>query len=142
MTTPTGSRIATAPSLPAEAPRDTSAALARACLVASLCDQYRGQSTVVLDVSGITALFDYFVITTASNRRQMHALADEAARALKRRGERPPARDGYDGNSWIVEDFGDIVLHVFTPETRSLYDLENLWGDAVPIDWTQHLPDE
>ncbi len=127
---------------PPEAPRDTASALAHACLAASVCHHYRGQETIVLDVSGITALFDYFVITTASNRRQMHALADEAARALKRRGERPPGREGYDGSSWIVEDFGDVVLHVFTPETRSLYDLENLWGDAIRVDWTQHVPEE
>jgi ribosome-associated protein len=72
----------------------------------------------------------------------MHALADEAARALKRRGARAPGREGYDGSTWIVEDFGDVVLHIFTPETRSLYDLENLWGDAVPVDWRAHLPEE
>jgi ribosome-associated protein len=133
--------VAPESTVPESPPRDTTAALANACLVASICEQYRGQETVVLDVSGITALFDYFIITTASNRRQMHSLADEASRALKRRGERAPGREGYDGNSWIVEDFGDVVLHVFTPETRSLYDLENLWGDAAPVDWTQHLPE-
>lgn len=140
MTTPTVAATAESSTPTRAAPRDTATGLANASLVASVCDQYRGQETVVLDVTGITALFDYFVITTASNRRQMHALADEAARALKRQGERPPAREGYEGSSWIVEDFGDVILHVFTPETRSLYDLENLWGDAIPVDWTQHVP--
>ncbi|MCA9055087.1 MAG: ribosome silencing factor, partial [Planctomycetaceae bacterium] len=96
---------------------------------------YRGQETAVLDVSGITALFDYFVITTATNRRQMHAIADQVSVALKRQGEVRRSREGYEGNSWIVEDFGDVILHVFTPESRELYDLENLWGDAVPVDW-------
>lgn len=124
-------------------PRDTSAALAEACLAAQVCDQYRGQETIVLDVSGITALFDYFIISTATNRRQMHALADEVGRALKRHGGKRLGREGYDtGSSWIVEDFGDVVLHIFTPETRALYDLENLWGDAPRIDWTQHVPED
>jgi ribosome-associated protein len=110
--------------------------LGHACRAASVCDQYRGQDTVVLDVSGITALFDYFVITTATNRRQMHALADEAARSLKRHGEQRLSREGYAGDStWIVEDFGDVVLHVFTEEARGLDVLEHLWGDAPQGDW-------
>ena len=89
----------------------------------------------MLDVSGVTALFDYFVITTATNRRQMHAIADQVSVALKRQGEVRRSREGYEGNTWIVEDFGDVILHVFTPESRDLYDLENLWGDGVPVDW-------
>ena len=116
-------------------PRDTSVALSSAKVAATVCDQYRGQETVVLDVSEITALFDYFVITTATNRRQMHAIADEVSVALKRRGEARRSREGYEGDSWIVEDFGDVILHVFTPEARELYDLENLWGDARRVDW-------
>lgn len=123
-------------------PRDTSAALANACTAAAICEQFRGQNTIVLDLSGITALFDYFVITTATNRRQMHSLADEVSRAMKGRGSQRLGQEGYEGNSWVVEDFGDIVLHVFTPETRALYDLENLWGDAPQVDWQSQVAAE
>lgn len=117
--------------------RDTSAALADACAAARVCDQYRGQNTVVLDLTHLTPLFDYFVICTATNKRQMHSIADEARRAMKARGSTRRGLEGYDESSWIVEDFGDVVLHIFTPETRALYDLEHLWGDAVPVDWQQ-----
>ncbi|MFV0443677.1 MAG: ribosome silencing factor [Planctomycetaceae bacterium] len=133
---------ASAPDAPSQiAPRDASAALADAARAASVCDQYRGQETVVLDLTAITALFDFFVITTATNRRQMHSIADEVSRTLKRLGGKRLGREGYDGSNWIVEDFGDVILHIFTPESRALYDLENLWGDAPRVDWTQHLPE-
>lgn len=118
-------------------PRDTSAALAAACHAARVCDQFRGQNTVVLDLTAITSLFDYFVICTATNKRQMHALADEVRRMMKARGSPRLGREGYEQSSWIVEDFGDVVLHIFTPETRALYDLENLWGDAPQVDWQE-----
>jgi ribosome-associated protein len=121
-------------------PRDASGALADACRTASVCDQFRGHETLVLDVTRITALFDYFVITTANNRRQMHSIADEVSKMLKRRGAKRLGREGYDHSSWIVEDFGDVILHVFSPESRELYDLENLWGDAARVDWQRHLP--
>jgi ribosome-associated protein len=110
-------------------------ALRNAIAAARLCDQYRGQDTQVLDLTGITPLFDYFVISTATNRRQMHALADEVNRQMKEAGSPRLGREGYEGSSWVVEDYGDVVLHVFTPEARELYDLENLWGDAPHIDW-------
>lgn len=117
--------------------RDTSAALAAACHAARVCDQFRGQNTVVLDLTAITSLFDYFVICTATNKRQMHALADEVRRAMKARGSARLGVEGYEQSSWIVEDFGDVVLHIFTPETRALYDLENLWGDAPQVEWQE-----
>ena len=109
--------------------------LDHACRCAYLCDQFRGQETFVLDLTAITPLFDYFVITTATNRRQMHAIADEVNREMKSLGSPRLGLEGYEGSSWVVEDYGDVVLHVFAPESRELYDLENLWGDAPRIDW-------
>lgn len=103
--------------------------------VARVCDDYRGRDTLVLDLTGITPICDYFVITTGTNRRQIHAIADEANRLLKASGSTRMGREGYDESSWVVQDYGDVVLHVFTPETRALYDLENLWADAPHVDW-------
>ena len=65
----------------------------------------------------------------------MHAIADEVHRSLKAAGSQRMSREGYDSSNWVVQDYGNVVLHVFTPETRALYDLENLWGDAPRIDW-------
>ena len=78
---------------------------------------------------------DFFVITTGSNTRQMHALCDEIRVKMKLRGHKPPATEGYEQSSWIVQDWGDIVLHTFLPEARELYDLEGLWADAKRVDW-------
>ncbi|MGE0375072.1 MAG: ribosome silencing factor [Planctomycetaceae bacterium] len=115
--------------------------LGDAVAAARVCDDYRGQDTLVLDLTGITPICDYFVITTATNRRQMNAIADEVHRCLKASGSRRIGREGYDSSTWLVQDYGDVVLHVFTPETRALYDLENLWGDAPHIDWQAESSD-
>jgi ribosome-associated protein len=75
------------------------------------------------------------VITTGASGRQMRALADEVDRVMRQCGSRPFGVEGRDGASWVLHDFGDIVLHVFSPESRNLYDLEHLWADAPRIDW-------
>lgn len=107
-----------------------------ACLAAKICDDLRGADTIVLDMTGITPLFDYFVITTGKSRRQMHAVAEEVQRVLNDRGSDRIGLEGYESSRWIVQDFGDVVVHVLTAEARELYDLENLWGDAPHIPWT------
>ncbi len=122
-----------ATSQPPHAPRPE--ARETAIRAARVCDQYRGQQTIILDLSGITPLFDYFIISTATNRRQMHAMADEVSKMMKASGSTRLGIEGYDTSSWIVADFGDVVLHVFTPETRARYELEHLWADAPRIDW-------
>jgi ribosome-associated protein len=108
----------------------------KAADAARTCEAFRGRDTLLLDLTAITPLFDYFVITTATNRRQMHAIADEVTRLMRGVGSPRLGEEGYrDGSGWIVVDYGDVVLHVFTPEARALYDLENLWGDAPRLDW-------
>lgn len=82
---------------------------------------------------------DFFVITTATSSRQMRALADAVGRMLRGTGSKRIGKEGMDGSSWILLDYGDIVLHVFSPEARAQYDLEHLWADAPRIDWKSHL---
>ena len=108
--------------------------LVNASRVANVCEDYRGRETLVLDMTQLTPLFDYFVITTGNSRRQMHAIAETADDVMEDHGTQRLAREGFDG-PWICQDYGDVVLHVFMPEARDLYDLENLWGDAPRIDW-------
>src|SRR5690606_2201234 len=90
--------------------------LAHACLAASICHALRGKDTIVLDLTGITPLFDYFVICTGNSRRQMHAIATEVQHALKRDGSKRLRLEGFESSRWIVQDFGDVVVHVFTEE--------------------------
>jgi ribosome-associated protein len=107
-------------------------------LVAAVCaDEMRARDIVVLDMTKIASIVDFFVIATGTSRRQMHAVADEVNRRLK--GQEGNTRYGVEGyrseGNWILMDFGDVVLHVFTEEGRELYDLENLKADAERIDW-------
>jgi ribosome-associated protein len=67
----------------------------------------------------------------------MHAVAEEVQRTLKRHGSRRLGLEGFESSRWIVQDFGDVIVHVFTGEARELYDLEHLWGDAPRVDWSE-----
>ena len=111
----------------------------QACQIARVCDEYRGTDTLVLDLTGVTPICDYFVISTASSSRQMKAVAEESSRIMKAQGSRPFGVEGHTSHTWILHDYGDIVLHVFAPEARTLYDLEHLWEDAPHVDWRAHL---
>ena len=95
----------------------------------------------MLDVAKITPLFDYFIITTASNMRQSNAIAEEIRVLMKRDSTHRRNIEGKD-SEWILGDYGDIVLHIFTDETRELYDLERLWADATKVDWQAHNADK
>ncbi len=95
----------------------------------------RGQDIVVLDLTHQTSLFDFFVIVTGSSRRQLHAIAAEIDRALRKDlGEQRFSASGYEDSRWIVLDYGSIVIHLFDEETRGFYDLESLWGDGQPVE--------
>ena len=109
--------------------------LAQACLCAKVADDYRGQETLVLDLTAITPVMDYFVVSTATSNRQMRAVAEEVDRLMREHGSRKMGVEGWDGGTWILQDYGDVVLHVFNPESRALYDLEHLWADAPHVDW-------
>ena len=122
------------------APREASLyqrSLENATVAARCADEMRATNIVVLDMTKIASIVDFFVICTGTSRRQMHAIADEVNRKLK--GEGGNTRLGVEGYrteaNWILMDFGDVVLHIFTAEGRELYDLENLKADATRIDW-------
>lgn len=107
-----------------------------ACLAAQSCSDLKGKETVVLNMIGITPIMDFFVITTATSSRQMRAIAEEVELMMKSHDNRPRVGvEGRTSESWILQDYGDIVLHVLSPGGRELYDLEGLWADAQFVDW-------
>lgn len=114
-------------------------ALRQACLCAKVCDDFRGGDTRVLDLTKVTPVFDYFVITTGNSRRQMIAIAEEADNVMAAEGSERIGIEGHEGGTWILHDFGDVVLHIFDPEARKTYDLESLWADAERVDWREVL---
>lgn len=87
----------------------------------------------VLDLSGITAFADYFVICTAANARNAQAIADEVGMRLKQAGELPSSLEGYNQADWILADYGDFLVHIFSPKSREYYDLERLWRNAKTV---------
>lgn len=88
----------------------------------------------VLDLTGITSFADYFVICTGANQRQIQAIADEVGARLKQEGELPLSVEGYNQAEWILSDYGDLLVHVFSPQAREYYDLERLWRQAKPVE--------
>ena len=89
----------------------------------------------VLDLTGITSFTDYFVICTGANSRQVQAISDEVNFQLKQLGELPVTLEGYNQAEWILADYSDFLVHIFSPKSREFYDLERLWrgGKVVEI---------
>ncbi len=93
---------------------------------------------VVLDLKKTGAFTDYFLICTGANPRQVHAIADAIEQALKAKQVRPAHLEGYQRAEWILVDYFDFIVHVFSPSARSFYGLERLWGNATRIDLADH----
>jgi ribosome-associated protein len=129
-----GFPIAASPTESASPPRSYDG-LPLARLAAQTADAMRGKDTLLLDMRQSTPIVDYFVITTASSPRQMKAIASEVKTRLRTSGSSRATLEGEESTQWMLLDYGDIVLHVFSPEGRALYDLENLWADAKRLDW-------
>ncbi len=107
----------------------------RATLAARVASETNGRDVVVLDMRGITPIYDFLVLATGSSRRQMHAIAEEVDAALAAAGDKRLGIEGYEASRWIVQDYGDVVVHVFDAEAREYYALEDLWADAARVDW-------
>ena len=91
---------------------------------------------VVLDVGDIIGITEAFVIASGTNTRQVRSICDEVELALKIEADLAPLRiEGLKDASWVLVDYGLLVIHVFLTETREFYDLERLWSDAPRVDW-------
>jgi len=110
------------------------AGLHRALVAARVAEENRGRDVVVLDMRHLTAMFDYFVLASGTSRRQLHAMSEEIDHALEQGlGDRRLGIEGYEESRWILLDYGDVVIHLFEPETRDYYALEQLWGHAQRV---------
>jgi ribosome-associated protein len=121
--------IATDPAQRIEAARQFAVEAAR------LAANTRCQNVVLLDVRGLSPVTDFFILATGTSPRQMRTVCDEAGELGDKMGYSPMGVAGYEGESWILVDFVDVVMHVFSGEARQFYDLDSLWGDAPRIDW-------
>ena len=87
----------------------------------------------MLDISKVTSIADYFVICSADSPRQLNAIADEVEAALRPHGVRTAHREGTDASGWVLLDFGDLVVHVFSRAQRAYYDLDAAWDKAPQL---------
>ena len=88
----------------------------------------------VLNLTAVTSFADYFVISTGANQRQIQAIADEVGMRLKRAGELPLSVEGYDQAEWVLMDYADLLVHIFSSKARDYYDLERLWRNARMVE--------
>jgi ribosome-associated protein len=89
----------------------------------------------VLDLTGITSFADYFVVCTGANSKQVQAISDEVGLRMKHdAGELPVSVEGYSQAEWILADYGDLLIHIFSPKAREYYSLERLWRNAKTVD--------
>jgi ribosome-associated protein len=106
-----------------------------ALLAAETCDEKKAKDIVVLDVRKITSISDYFIVCSTSNERQARAIAESMRMKLKEMGRREMGVEGMEDGRWVLQDFGDIVLHIFHESQREFYDIEGLWADAKKVRW-------
>jgi ribosome-associated protein len=106
---------------------------------ARLAANTRCHSVVVLDVGGLSPVCDYFVIATGTSPRQMRTVADDLLEFAQAQGFAPLNESGLEGESWLLVDCIDVIIHLFSEDARHYYDLDNLWGDAKPVEWEEGL---
>jgi ribosome-associated protein len=97
-------------------------------------DDKKAHDLVVLDISEIASFADYFLLCTGDSSRQTQAIADEVEQRLKALGTRPSHVEGYQNAEWILMDYIDFVVHIFSKNARAYYDLERLWRDGKKLD--------
>ncbi len=107
-----------------------------ALIAARTADEKQGANTIIIDVGAVLAITDEFVITSGRNSRQVRTIAEEIEEAIKAAGGPGPMRvEGLSDLTWVLLDYGDIVVHVFAEETRRFYDIERLYRDCPTIAW-------
>lgn len=97
-------------------------------------EEKKGEDIKVIDISEVSVIADYFIIANGSNENQISALTDSVEEELYKAGYPLRQREGYRNSSWVLLDFGDIIVHVFDRENRLFYDLERIWRDGKPVD--------
>ena len=115
------------------APANDRAPLELARRIVELAEDKKAADIVLLDLTGLTTLADYFVICSGGSERQLDAIADGVISTLRDERIRPIGREGVAASHWVLIDFGSVVVHVFTPPERDYYGLEKHWAEAKTI---------
>ncbi len=108
-------------------------------LVCRALDEKKGRDIKVIDIHDVSVIADYFVIASGSNQNQVQAMVDNVEEQLGRAGFEPKQVEGVRNSSWILMDYGDVIVHVFDEENRLFYDLERIWRDGKSLDMEEFL---
>jgi ribosome-associated protein len=105
-------------------------------------DSKRAEDIQVIGIKDLTILADYFIIANGTSNTHTKTLAEEVEFQLSQAGIEPRRREGDNGNTWIILDYADIIVHVFYKETRNFYQLEKLWADGEQLDISEYITEE
>ncbi len=105
----------------------------RALLIAELVQSKHAEEIVIYKVSALSDLADYFIVCTAESKPQMRAILETVDFSFSKKESEPLSVEGRDSGTWLLMDYGDVILHVFNPKSREFYGLDRLWGDAPRI---------
>ena len=108
-------------------------------LVCRALDEKKGRDIKVIHIHDVSVIADYFVIASGSNQNQVQAMVDNVEEQLGRAGFEPKQVEGVRNSSWILMDYGDVIVHVFDEENRLFYDLERIWRDGKTLDMEEFL---
>lgn len=107
--------------------------------VVKAMDSKKAIDIKVLDISTVTTMADYFVICQGNSGTQMKAISEEIEEKLSEKGVNPIGREGMSTAYWILMDYSDVIVHVFSNESRGFYSIENLWSDAPEVDISEYI---
>ena len=111
-----------------------------AIIAAKALDEKKGKEISAIEITDLTTIADYFVIASGTSNTQINALSGAVEKALKEQAnEDPLRREGYRDGTWVLLDYGCIVVHIFSQEAREFYSLERLWNDGKPVDLSEVL---
>jgi ribosome-associated protein len=111
----------------------------KTALISQIAADKKAMDVVVLDMADASSITDYFLICSGGSERQVQAIADAIDEQLKQSGITALGAEGYREGRWILLDYGDVIVHVFSQETRDFYDLERLWANAPKIDLSREI---
>ncbi len=114
-------------------PENTEGAEKRAFLIGEVAQSRHAEEIVIFKVSALSSLADFFVVCTADSKPQMRAISQAVDEALSKEGTKPIGLEGRDSTTWLLMDYGNVILHIFNPVSREFYGLDRLWADAPQV---------
>ena len=103
-------------------------------LIVHSLEEKKAEDIRIIDISKISTIADYFIIANGTNRNQVQALADNVGEDCHKAGYALHQTEGYNSANWILMDYSDVIVHIFSKEDRLFYDLKRIWRDGVPVD--------